>query len=147
MFVLDTNVVSELRKVRLGRADDGVARWAESVNAQDLYVSAITIEELELGVLLLERRDATQGAVLRVWLEQHVLPAFDGRVLSVDTAVARRSARLHVPDPRPERDGLIAASALVHGMTVVTRNAVDFEPMGVPLLNPWSSSSGAKARR
>jgi predicted nucleic acid-binding protein len=137
MFILDTNVISELRKVRLGRADANVVRWADSVEAVDLYISTITVQELEIGVLLAERRDPPQGAVLRTWLDQHVLPAFNGRILPVDTAVAQRSARLHVPDPRPLRDGLIAATALVHGMTVVTRNVSDFEPCGVAWLNPW----------
>ena len=136
MFVLDTNVVSELRKVHSGKADINVARWAESVDASNLFVSAITIMELELGVLSIERKDATQGAMLRTWLEQHVLPEFSGRTLPVDTAVAQRCARLHVPDKRGERDALIAATALVHGMTVVTRNVADFKPTGVTVVNP-----------
>lgn len=137
MYVLDTNVVSELRKVRLGKADEKVATWTQSVDAADLFVSAITIMELELGVLSIERKDATQGAMLRSWLEQHVLPEFSGRTLPVDTAVAQRCARLHVPDKRGERDALIAATALVHGMTVVTRNVADFKPTGAIVLNPW----------
>ncbi|MEN6585517.1 MAG: type II toxin-antitoxin system VapC family toxin [Sulfuricella sp.] len=139
MYLLDTNVVSELRKIRLGKADRHLAAWADSVDAADLHLSVITIQELEIGVLLAERRDPSQGAVFRAWLNDHVLPAFAGRILSVDTAVALRSARLHVPDPRPVRDGLIAATALVHGMTVVTRNLADFEPTGVQTLNPWDS--------
>lgn len=137
MFVLDTNVVSELRKVRSGKADARVAAWADSVDAADLFVSAVTIMELEMGVLQVERRDPTQGAMLRSWLSQHVLPEFSERVLPIDTAVAQRCARLHVPDPRSERDALIAATALVHGMTVVTRNGADFAHTGVPTLNPW----------
>ena len=92
-----------------------------------------------------ERRDASQGTVLRAWLDRQVLPAFDGRVLSVDTAVVQRGAALHVPDPRAERDALIAATALVHGMTVVTRNVVDFAPMGVTLLNPWEHATALQA--
>ena len=140
MYLLDTNVVSELRKVRAGKADGMVAAWADSVDAADLYLSVITIQELEIGVLLAERRDPSQGAIFRAWLTGHVLPAFAARVLAVDTAVAQRSARLHVPDPRPVRDGLIAATALVHGMTVVTRNVDDFAPTGVPVLNPWLSA-------
>jgi len=140
MFVLDTNVVSELRKVQLGKANTNVASWAASVDAADLFVSAITIMELELGVLSIERRDATQGAMLRSWLEQHVLPEFSRRTLPVDTAVAQRCARLHVPDKRSERDALIAATALVHGMIVVTRNTADFAPTGVSLVDPWQVS-------
>jgi predicted nucleic acid-binding protein len=137
MFLLDTNVVSELRKVRLGRADPSVTTWADSVEAVDLYLSALTVEELEIGVLLMERRDPAQGAIFRTWLDSHVMTAFAGRILPVDTAVALRSAKLHVPQPRPIRDSLIAATALVHGMTVVTRNVADFEECVVPLLNPW----------
>lgn len=137
-YLLDTNVVSELRKVRLGRANPGVAQWADGVNAADLYLSVVTVQELEMGVLLLLRRDPAQGAVLRAWLDTQVLPAFVQRTLPVDLAVAQRSAALHVPNPRPVRDGLIAATALVHGMTVVTRNVADFQPCGVPVLNPWA---------
>ncbi|MDJ6541546.1 type II toxin-antitoxin system VapC family toxin [Salmonella enterica] len=137
MYILDTNVVSELRKARTGKIDVNVAAWAESMDASALFVSSITIMELELGILSVERRDAMQGSLLRSWLEQHVLPEFSGRTLSVDTAVALRCARLHVPDKRGERDALIAATALVHGMTVVTRNVADFEPTGVAIINPW----------
>ncbi|MBI5329624.1 MAG: type II toxin-antitoxin system VapC family toxin [Betaproteobacteria bacterium] len=140
MYLLDTNVVSELRKVRLGRADANVVRWADSVEADDLFLSVITLQELEIGVLLAERRDPSQGAVLRKWLNQHVIPAFRGRILPVDQAVALRSAQLHVPDPHPIRDGLIAATALVHGMTVVTRNVTDFASSGVTTLNPWAGA-------
>lgn len=138
MYVLDTNVLSELRKVRLGKADAHVAAWAESVDAADLFISAITLVELELGVLSVERKDAAQGAMLRSWLEQHVLPEFAERTLPIDAAVAQRCARLHVPDKRGERDALIAATALVHGMAVVTRNVADFGPTGVSIVNPWS---------
>ena len=140
MFVLDTNVVSELRKVRFGKADANVAAWAQAVDAAALFVSAITILELELGVLLIERKDAVQGAMLRAWLDLQVLPEFAGRTLPVDGAVAQRCARLHVPDKRGERDALIAATALVYGMTLVTRNLADFRPTGVNLLNPWEAS-------
>jgi predicted nucleic acid-binding protein len=139
MYLLDTNVVSELRKVRTGKADPAVARWADGVNANDLFLSVMTVEELEIGVLLAERRDTAQGKVLRAWLDNHVLPAFGNRVLAIDAAIATRSASLHVPEPRPIRDGLIAATALVHRMTVVTRNTGDFAPAGVPVLNPWQA--------
>ena len=137
MYLLDTNVVSELRKVGAGRADPKVAQWAQSVETASLFVSVITIQELEIGIQLAMRRDSTQGEQLRQWMNQHVLPAFEGRVLSVDLAVVQRSAALHVPNPRPVRDGLIAATALVHGLTVVTRNLADFQPCGVTLINPW----------
>lgn len=146
MFVLDTNVVSELRKAKTGKADQGVVTWASGVPPEDLFVSVITILELETGALLLQRRDPKQGALIRSWLDQHVLPAFSGRVLPVDTAVAQRCAALHVPDPRSERDALIAATAMVHNMTVVTRNAVDFQATGVPLLNPWGTVPRPRGR-
>jgi predicted nucleic acid-binding protein len=146
MYLLDTNVVSELRKAKGGNADRNVVAWAGSVPPARLFVSAITILELELGVLLIERRDAAQGTVLRRWLERRVLPAFSGRILPVDTPVARRCATLHVPDRRSDRDALIAATALVHGMTVATRNTADFEPTGAAVLDPWRKLSGRKRR-
>jgi predicted nucleic acid-binding protein len=138
MFVLDTNVVSELRQATTGKANPRVVAWAESIRPAALFLSVITLMELEQGVLLLERHDARQGAAIRQWFERQVRPAFEGRVLPIDDRVALRCARLHVPDPRKERDALIAATALVHGMTVVTRDTVDFEPTRVPLLNPWA---------
>lgn len=139
MYLLDTNVVSELRKAKAGRADANVVTWAGSVPFGSLFLSAITILELESGIQSVERRDPAQGALLRAWMDNHVLPAFHGRVLPVDVAVAQRCAGLHVPDRGAERDVLIAATALVHGMTVVTRNAADFQPTGVALLNPWGA--------
>jgi predicted nucleic acid-binding protein len=141
MFILDTNVVSELRKIHSGKADRHVAQWADDVDAESLHISAITVLELEIGILRIERRDPTQGAMLRTWLETRVLPEFDGRIFPVDSAVARRCARLHVPDPRAERDALIAATTLVHGMILVTRNVAEFAAIGVPLQNPWENST------
>lgn len=137
MYLLDTNLVSELRRGR--RADARVADWAAGMPAASAFLSVVTIFEIERGILLVERRDPGQGAILRRWLETHVLAEFEGRILSIDIAVARRSAALHVPDPMPDRDALIAATALVHGMTVVTRDVADFERRGVPLLNPWDA--------
>jgi toxin FitB len=137
MFLLDTNVISELRKIRLNRADKNVARWADRVDANALFLSAITLQELEIGVLLAERRDPLQGALLRTWFSTRVLPVFAERILAVDHAVAMRSAALHVPNPGPFRDSLIAATALVHGMTLVTRNVADFQASGVDIVNPW----------
>lgn len=137
MFLLDTNVVSELRKVRSGKADRQVRKWAEGVDTSSLYISVISLQELEIGVLLAERRDTRKGAILRTWLHGNVRFAFQDRILAVDESVAVRSAGLHVPDPKPFRDGLIAATALVHGMTLVTRNTADFVHTGVALLNPW----------
>lgn len=137
MFVLDTNAVSELRKAQFGEADSRFVKWADNASPSDFYISAITIMELEIGALQIERRDAEQGAVLRRWLERQVLPSFEGRILPVDMSVARCCARLHVPDRKNERDALIAATGLVHKMMVVTRNVADFASTGVALVNPW----------
>ena len=137
MFLLDTNVISELRKVGDGRADPHVRSWISAHDATRFYISALTVMELEIGVLRIERRGPGQGARLRAWLTEQVLPEFTDRTLPVDSVVARRCAGLHVPDPRSERDALIAATALVHGMSVVTRNVRDFEATGVALIDPW----------
>jgi predicted nucleic acid-binding protein len=137
MYLLDTNVVSELRKAK--KADRGVRVWAQALPAASLYLCAISILELEKGILLVERRDRKRGTVLRAWMDGRVLPAFDGRILAIDTAVAQRCAALHVRSPRSDRDALIAATALVHGMMVVTRNVDHFQPTGVAVVNPWQS--------
>ena len=126
MYVVDTNVVSELRKIRAGRADPNVAAWVGAVDTGTTYLSALTLYELELGVVRLENRDPRSGAVLRRWLDDDVRAAFDGRILAIDSEVARRAAGLHVPRSVPVIDALIAATALVHGMAVVTRNVADF---------------------
>ena len=138
MFLLDTNVVSELRKVQSGKADWRVAAWLRNADPEQQFLSVVVLEELEIGVLLSERRDPQAGALLRKWLDGQVRQVFLRRTLPIDAAVALRSARLHVPDRRPVRDALIAATAFVHGMTVVTRNVADFAPTGVPTLNPWA---------
>ena len=139
MFLLDTNVVSELRKVAEGKADANVSAWQAGVDELACFLSVITVQELETGVLRIERRDVAQGQRLREWLEQRVIPAFAGRILPIDQAVALQCARLHVPDPRPAHDALIAATALVHGLTLVTRNSSDFGSLGVSLLDPWQA--------
>ena len=140
MFLLDTSVVSELRKVGDGRADAGVTAWISQQDATDFYVSALTLMELEIGILRIERRDEEQGKRLRRWMDQHVLPEFLERTLPVDFTVALRCARLHVPDPRSERDALVAATAMVHGMTLVTGNLADFEVTGVDVVDPWKET-------
>ncbi|MCB1560822.1 MAG: type II toxin-antitoxin system VapC family toxin [Xanthomonadales bacterium] len=139
-YLLDTNVVSELRKLPRGNADPGVTTWITRVDAAETYLSVISVLELELGVLRLERKDSRQGAMLRNWLERQVLPSFEGRTLPLDLDAARRCAKLHVPDPRSERDAMVAASALAHGMTIVTRNEADFTGCGVALINPWQQA-------
>ena len=138
MYLLDTNVISEFRKAEAGRGDRAVLAWAASVSANSMYLSVMTILELETGALLIRRRDRAQAKMLRKWLEGWVMKSFAGRIVGVDVDIAIRCAALHVPDRRPDRDGWIAATALVHGMTVVTRNVADFEPMGVAILNPWT---------
>lgn len=137
MHLLDTNVVSEMRKMSKGQADQNVAAWAQSIAPESMFISAITLMELEMGVLRKERVDAAQGKTLRTWLIEQVLPTFSGRILSIDAAVAQQCAGLNVPDPRPTHDSFIGATALVHGMSVVTRNVQDFKPMGVAVINPW----------
>ena len=134
--LLDTNVISELRKPR-NLANNGVQDWVRSQAAETLFLSVISVLELEIGIARMERRDPQQGRELRSWLSERVLVAFGDRILPVDLAVAHRAA-LHTPDPRPERDALIAATAKVHGLSIVTRNVKDFAPMGVDVVNPWS---------
>ena len=138
-YLLDTNVVSELRKPP-SRISDRVRAWAARTPSGDLYLSVIVLLELEMGVLAIERRDSAQGGRLREWLELQVLPAFAERILAIDAKAARICAELHVSERRPDRDALIAATALSHGMTVVTRNVSDFTPMGVPTLDPWADT-------
>lgn len=137
MFLLDTNVVSELRRTR--QANGNVVAWVARRSVDSQFTSAMVLYELELGVQLMERRDRRQGAALRGWLDRNVVPSFAGRILPVDAAVARCCAGLHVPDPQPVRDSLIAATALVHGLTIVTRNVGDFAATGVSTLNPWDA--------
>ena len=141
MFIIDTNVVSELRKAKAGKADANVVAWAAAQDPAALFLSAITLLELEMGVRLAARRDSVQGAMLRAWMTSRVLPAFEGRVLAVDGPVALCCAALHVPDPRSDRDALIAATGIVHSMPVVTRNVADFEGTGVRIINPWDDQS------
>ncbi|MEJ9078296.1 type II toxin-antitoxin system VapC family toxin [Gordonia malaquae] len=138
--LLDTDVVSELRKPAR-RADPGVRAWVADRAATGLYLSAITVMEVEVGIGRIARRDPAQGERLRVWLDDALLGSFAGRILSVDVAVARCAARMHVPDPRPERNALIAATAAVHGLTVVTRNVRDFAALDVAVVDPWSAAS------
>jgi toxin FitB len=135
MYLLDTNVLSEFRRPE--RADPKVTHWAQGQFLDDFYVSTITILELEIGCLRLERRDPKQGRHLRHWIENAVLARYQTRILPFDIAMARECARQHVPDPKPERDAMLAATAVILGLTLVTRNTKDFEGTGVRLINPW----------
>lgn len=137
MILLDTNIISGLR--RPDRIDPPLARWAAAAAIEEAFISAATIFEIERGLLLKESRDPTQAAAIRRWLEGELLPRYAKRILPIDAAVARRCAGLHVPQTRPTYDALIAATALVHRLTVVTRDVADFAPMGVAILNPWDA--------
>ena len=139
MYLLDTNAISEMRKLRSGNAHSQVLAWAKTIDHGLTFLSAITILEIEIGVRLMERRDSQQGILYRQWLEDEILPIYDGRILPVDAAVARTSAAFHVPDPAPFRDAMIGATAKVRNLILVTRNTSDFVRCGIPLLNPWAA--------
>lgn len=142
MFLIDTNVVSESRKIPSGRAAPEVVAWLSRTDPVLTFLSSMTMFELELGVGRAERRDPSQGALLRRWLERVVRPGFAGRILAMDDKVAAICARLHVPDPVSERDGWIAATALAHGLELVTRNVADVSGTGVRTVNPWDAVAG-----
>lgn len=140
-YLLDTNVISELRKVGPAKADPNVLRWVDNIPLMEMFISVVTVQELEIGVLRAERNDRAKAQLLRTWLEGQVLTAFANRILPVDLSISLRCASLHVPDPRPFSDTIIAATALVHGMTLVTRNEKDFAGTGVQVLNPWRANA------
>ncbi len=136
MYFLDTNILSELRKITAGKGDKTVTDWFQSVPYQQLYLSSISLMEIEIGILSKERKDQQQGKILRDWFTNFVLPEFAERTLNVDKKVALCCAKLHVPDPRSERDALISATAIANNMIIVTRNVKDFEATGVKIINP-----------
>jgi toxin FitB len=143
MYILDTNVLSAIRRPE--RTSQHFRDWAERHDDENSYLSAVSIFEIELGTAQLARRDSVQANVLRRWIDTQVLVPFADRILPINAEIARCCAGLHVPDPRPERDAFIAATALVHGFTVVTRNVRDFELMGVSTLDPWQPVAGSGA--
>lgn len=137
MYLLDTNIVSESRKLGTARIDPNAARWLWQVDTATCFLSAMTIFELERGVRQMERRDPQQGSILRSWLDGQVMPAFEHRVLPLSRDVALVCAGLHIPDPKAERDAWIAATAIGAGLTLVTRNTSDFATMSVRLVDPF----------
>jgi predicted nucleic acid-binding protein len=139
-YLLDTNVVSALRKPERQR-NDTFFQWAKRLNLEECFISTITLCECEKGIRLMERRDTQQGGLLRVWFEQNIIPAFTGRFLPLDMAAARRAGALQVPNPRPIDDAYIAAIALEHDMTLLTRNVNDFLGMGLRIINPWEPAA------
>lgn len=143
MFLLDTNIISESRKLGTDRIDPGVARWLAEVDVETSYLSAMTIYELERGVRQRELRDTKQGAVLRRWLDDQILPLYAPRTIPLTGDVALICAGLHIPDPKSERDAWIAATAISAGLTLVSRNLRDFTAMNVKLLNPFVGESTA----
>ena len=128
---------SELRKIKSNKAKASVVSWAKKQTTTSLFISSITILEIELGIRQKEHHDPHQAAALRAWLESQVINSFSDRTLNFDTKAARRCAKLHVPDPKPERDAMIAATALVHDLTLVTRNTKDFQHIDIYMVNPW----------
>lgn len=139
MFLLDTNVISELRKAKSNKADPNVITWAQAQSTQNLFISSITILEIKMGILKQERNNPEHALILKTWLNEHVLKAFSDRILPFDTSAAMVCAQLHVPDPKSERDAMIASTSLVNGLTLVTRNVKDFRHIDIDIVNPWGS--------
>lgn len=138
MYFLDTNIISEARKIPKGRANPGVKTWLESISQNEIFTNIVVLMELDRGILQKERKDAVQGKLLRHWFEVDILRSFSGRILTLDQHTATICARLHIPDAAPENDAWIASSAIQHNLTLVTRNVADFERTGVRLFNPFS---------
>lgn len=143
MYLLDTNVLSEMRKLCTEKVDPNVDTWSSGVRSADLFFSVITLQEIEQGVIRMERRDRVQGAMLRTWFDRSVLALYRDRILPVTIAIARAAAILNVPDKRGFGDGVIAATARVHGLKMVTRNVSHFAGAGLEIINPWLPPGGA----
>jgi len=137
MYIFDTNVISELRKTKSGRANRAVVRWSQSVPADSIFLSAICVYEVKLGIVKLATRNPSEAQRLGDWLLLTIIPSFAGRILPLDENVAILLAGMMAPKTRPYRDAIIAATAQHHGYTVVTRNLRDFEELPVRVINPW----------
>jgi predicted nucleic acid-binding protein len=135
-YLVDTNVISELRKG--GRCHPGVASWFAEVSSEEIYLSVLTMGEIRKGIENIRRRDESAAKTLEAWLGE-LIATHSNRILPVDEAVAEQWGRFNVPDPLPVLDGLLAATASVHGLTLVTRNVKDVERTGVACLNPFSA--------
>ena len=137
MYLLDTNIISELKKLDSGKIHPQVQRWAYSINLMQTKVSVVSIIEIRTGILSLARKGQAQAASFDNWFTNRLLPAYRTRTLSVDTEVALICAQLHIPTKRPINDAYIAATAIAHNLTPVTRNMRDFQGLPLMLENPF----------
>lgn len=139
MYLLDTNIISEMRKVKSGKANPNLTAWLAQQDSNSFYTSAVVMMELERGILGIERKDPQQGRALRAWFDSMAAALLAGRVLPINETTAAICAKLHIPDRSPENDAWIAATARQYGLTLATRNTKDFEPMGIRLCNPFEA--------
>lgn len=138
MYLLDTNVVSELRKIKTAKAHQGLSQWLSSIQPEQLYINTIVLMELKKGIFLKQRKDPKQAQVLQIWLDTVIRPAFAQRTLNIDENTIDICAKLHVPNKRPENDAWIGAMAIAYNMVLVTRNVKDYAGLPVKILNPFN---------